>query len=121
MSNVKHNIKYAPPSEWLSFLIKYQELGRNPFSLNYKLGNDLDYLINHITQLLTKTIEDRLRSAYTDENCSIPIPILAQAVSASYSGLIMSWFTQFQSIDAKNFAVYIHRSIRALIREALQI
>lgn len=108
------------PPEWISFLLKYQRLGRNPFLLSYKLGNDLDYLINHITGLLTQTVKTRLQSAYTDESLSIPIPILAQAVSASFSGLVMSWFTKFQSIDAEEFATFIHRNITALIREATE-
>jgi len=108
------------PPEWISFLSKYQCLGRNPFLLSYKLCNDLDYLITYITGLLTQTIQTRLQSAYTNESLSIPIPILAQAVSASFSGLVMSWFIKFQFIDAEKFATFTHRSIGALVHEATE-
>ena len=108
-----------PPTEWVVFLEKHQRLGRNPFSLSYKLGNDLDYLVNNINGQLAKTIEEKLRDSYTDEDCSMPLELLAQSVCASYSGLIISWFTKFQSIDAYSFAGYIHRILGALIREAV--
>lgn len=106
-----------PPAEWSFFLENYQRLGRNPFLLSYKLGTDLDFLITHISQQLSSTIEARLKGTFPDDYFRIPVPIIAEAVSASFSGLMMSWFIKFQSVDADEFAGYIHQSIRALIRE----
>ncbi len=109
----------APP-EPLSFLEHFQRKGRNPFLLSYKLGNDLDYLISGIQGQLTSVIENRLRDSYAQGDFSIPPAIVAQAVSASYSGLITSWFTRFQSYDAVEFAYHIHRIAGALVREAIR-
>jgi AcrR family transcriptional regulator len=106
-----------PPAEWSVFLKNYQRLGRNPFLLSYKLGTDLDFLVTHISQQLSRTIEARLKGIFSDDYFRIPVPIIAEAIATSFSGLIMSWFVKFQSVDAAEFAGYIHKSIRALIRE----
>ncbi len=111
-------LNQGPPAEWINFLTKHQRLGRNPFLLSYKLGNDLDYLMTRITELLSKIIQARLRDALDDKNSTIPVPILAQAVSASFSGLIMSWFTRFQSMAAEKFTGYLHWTLSVLIKEA---
>jgi AcrR family transcriptional regulator len=108
-----------PPSELISFFQESRRLGRNPFSLSYKLGSDLDYLISNINLQLTATIEERLRSVYNDGDSSIPLPILTQSISSLYSGLIISWFTKFQSSDIRQFATNIHRMTRAMISEAI--
>lgn len=109
-----------PPAELVSLLERHRRLGKNPFSLSYKLGNDLDYLIDNINRQLTIVIEGRLRDSYTEGDCSIPLPILAQSISASYSGLIISCFTRFQSCEAYRFASYIQRTIAALILGVLR-
>jgi AcrR family transcriptional regulator len=108
-----------PPSELILFFDESRRLGRNPFSLSYKLGSDLDYLVSNINLQLTATIEHRLHSLCDDEDSSIPFPILAQSISSLYSGLIISWFTKFQSSDIRQFATNMHRMARALIIEAL--
>ena len=108
-----------PPEDWVSFLEKYQRLGRNPFQLTYKLGNDLDFLMTQISGKLTEIIEYRLQELLSDMKCTIPLSIIAQAVSATFSSLIISWFTRFQAIDAQKYATNIHRMIMALIWEAI--
>ena len=109
-----------PPAELAAFFKKCQRLGLNPFSLSYKLGSDLDFLVTNITRQLTITIEERLRDSYDDAASRIPISVLAQSVSGLYNGLIMSWFTRFQSFDTDQFAAYIHRMTGALICEAFE-
>lgn len=108
-----------PSSELILFLTKYRQLGKNPFLLSYKLGSDLDYLINHINLQFTAIIEKRLLYSFNDRDSTIPFPILAQSISNLYSGLIISWFTKYQSSDVRQFAANIHRMTRALIFEAI--
>ena len=108
-----------PPSELILFFEESRRLGRNPFSLSYKLGSDLDYLMSNINLQLTAIIEKRLRNAFDDVDSTIPFPILAQSISNLYSGLIMSWFTKYLSSDICQFATNIHRMTRALIYEAI--
>jgi AcrR family transcriptional regulator len=108
-----------PPSELILFLERYRQLGKNPFLLSYKLGSDLDYLISNIKFQLTATIEKRLLNSFNDRDSSIPLPFLAQSISNLYSGLIMSWFTNFQSCNVRQLATNIQRMIRALIAEAI--
>ena len=110
-----------PPSELVLFFERYRMLGKNPFLLSYKLGSDLDYLMNNINLQLTSIIEKRLHKAFNEENSTIPFPILAQSISNLYSGLMMSWFNKYQSSDSRQFATNIHRMIRALICEAIEI
>lgn len=112
-------IASEPPSELILFLEKYRRLGRNPFSLSYKLGSDLDFLINNIHQQLATTIEEKLRSFYNDGNRGIPLVFLAQSISNLYRGLIMSWFTKYQTFDCRRYATIMHRMTRALLFEAM--
>lgn len=108
-----------PPSELIFFFKESRRLGRNPFSLSYKLGSDLDYLIRNINLQLTATIEERLRNICIDGDSRIPLPILAQSISSLYSGMIMSWFTKFQSYDIRQFATNMHKLTRSLILESI--
>ncbi len=108
-----------PPPELILFFERYRRLGKNPFLLSYKLGSDLDYLINNINTQLTSIIEKKLRHTFDDRDTIIPLPILAQSVSSLYSGLIMSWFTKFQSSDVRKYATSMQRMSRALILEAI--
>jgi AcrR family transcriptional regulator len=120
MSTTESWFALEPPSELISFFERYQRLGRNPFLLSYKLGGDLDYLISKINLQLTAIIEKKLRNLFEDWDSTIPLPILAQSLSNLYSGLIMSWFTRFQSSDFDKFATNIQRMIRAIIFEAIE-
>jgi AcrR family transcriptional regulator len=108
-----------PPSELFLFFERYRRLGKNPFLLSYKLGSDLDYLMSNINLQLTAIIKNRLGNAFSDGDSTIPFPILAESISNLYSGLIMSWFTKYQSSDIRQFATNIHRMTRALIVEAI--
>lgn len=108
-----------PSSELILFFEKYRRLGKNPFLLSYKLGSDLDYLISNINTQLTSIIERGLRNAFTEGDSNIPLPILAQSVSSLFSGLIMSWFTRFQSSDVRKYAADMQKMSRALVFEAL--
>jgi len=108
-----------PHPELILFFERYQRLGKNPFLLSYKMGSDLDYLISNINSQLTSIIEKRLRNFFDDGDSIIPLPILAQSLSSLYSGLIMSWFTKFQSSDVQEYAINIQKMSRALVFEAL--
>ena len=108
-----------PHPELILFFERYQRLGKNPFLLSYKMGSDLDYLISNINSQLTSIIEKRLRNFFDDGDSIIPLPILAQSLSSLYSGLIMSWFTKFQSSDVQEYAINIQRMSRALVLEAI--
>jgi AcrR family transcriptional regulator len=108
-----------PPSEFILFFERSRKLGINPFLLSYKLGSDLDYLIGNINFQLTATIEKRLCIAFHDRDSSIPIPILALSISNLYRGLVIAWFTDFQTSNVRQFAANIQRMIRALIVEAM--
>ncbi len=107
-----------PPDTLVEFFEKFRKLGRNPFALSYKLGSDLDYLITSINHQLTATVEEKLRHSFQDNELTISPSILALSVSSLYSGLMMAWFTRFQSSDPHRFATTIHRMTRALIAEA---
>ena len=107
-----------PSSELVAFMERCLKLRLNPFSLSYKLGSDIDYLMTNITAQLTATIEERLRNSYCEEDSDIPLSILALSISNLFSGLLTSWFAKYQSSDVRKFATLIHRMIRALIYEA---
>jgi AcrR family transcriptional regulator len=108
-----------PSSELILFFERSRQLGINPFLLSYKLGSDLDYLISHINFQLTATIEKRLNNSFNDADSSIPLPILALSISNLYRGLIISWFTNYQSSNVRQYATNIQRMTRALVVEAI--
>lgn len=109
-----------PPAELIAFFERYRKLGRNPFSLSYKMGSDLDYLMSNVNIHLANTIEDKLRNAHKQGWGNIPLPVLAQAIANLYGGLIMYWFHNLQSSDIRQFATNLHRMARALILEAVR-
>jgi AcrR family transcriptional regulator len=108
-----------PPAELMLFFKRYRQLGKNPFSLSYKLGSDLDFLIRNINHQFAAIVEKRLLHSFNKWDSSIPLPIVAQSISNIYSGLIISWFTTFQSCGVRQFATNMHRMTRALISEAI--
>ena len=108
-----------PPKEWVDFFESYKTLGINPFSLNYKLGKDLDYLMNQIGRTLCVVIEDRLAGLYGPGDNGIPLSVLSQSMASSFSGLVMAWFLEFQKGDAYHYAVYVKRLIVAMVNEAV--
>lgn len=109
-----------PTQDLWSFFERMERLGRNPFSLSYKLGSDLDYLVANINIRLTSAIKQSLLRSFNDSEFLIPLPVLAQSVSSLYSALIMAWFTQYRSADIKAFAGYIQKMSSALILEAMK-
>jgi AcrR family transcriptional regulator len=108
-----------PPPELFHFFERYRRLGKNPFLLSYKLGNDIDYLMSNIIWQLAAIIEQRLCKAFNNVDSTIPFPILAQSISNLYSGLIMTWFNNYQSSGICQFAINIHRMTKALIYKAI--
>jgi AcrR family transcriptional regulator len=118
LSTLESWLAPEPPSELISFFERYRRLGKNPFSLSYKLGSDLDYLMNTINFQLAAIVEDKLRPLYNEANCGILLPVLAHSISILFSGLTMYWFNKLQTSDTRKFATNMHRMIRALIFEA---
>jgi AcrR family transcriptional regulator len=106
-----------PPPELIEFLKASSGKERYPLLLSYKLGSDLDYLINHLNLQFTAIIEKKLCHFFNDNDDSIPLSILAQSISYLFCGLIISWFTKSQSADARQFASNLYRLIKALIFE----
>jgi AcrR family transcriptional regulator len=119
LSTAESWVSQTPPDELVLFLEKHRKLGTNPFSLSYKLGNDLDYLMNNINKQFVDIVGEKLHCAYKEEESSIPLPILSVSISTLFIGLFMSWFTKFQFIDAMQFATYICRNVSAVVSEAV--
>lgn len=110
-----------PPALWGEFLEENRRLGRHPFSLSYKLGKDLDFLVHNVNEQLTRVIAERLSDAFPESDHGIPPAVLAHSVSALFSGLVMSWFTRFQGHSPHRFAGYMHCLIRGQIQEAVNV
>lgn len=105
----------APPPGWAAFFRQHRQRGSNPFSLSCKLGSDLDYLTTHVTGALASTIEARLQAAFTQMDFKIALPLLARSVSATFSSLVMAWFTEFQSSEPERFRGGIHSLMQAQV------
>ena len=108
-----------PPKQWVDFFQTYKDLGINPFSLNYNLGSDLDYLITNIGRQLVLIVEQRLAPLYRDRESAIPLSVLSQSVASSFIGQIMAWFLEYQNGDPREFAGFVYRLICAMINEAV--
>jgi AcrR family transcriptional regulator len=110
----------GPIDELVQFLKKYRKMGRNPFSLNYKLGNDLDYLMSHIAMQLNQTIRKWLSDSYDNEDLEIPLPLLSQSISGSYSHLLTHGFTSLRSDDIDKFVNYVQKIIGTIIKGSVK-
>lgn len=100
------------------FLFRQKRTGRNPFQLSYKLGSDLDFLMNGIISVLTEITEEKLKKSFCKTESSISLSILASSVSSMFSGMIVSWFTKFDTVPHDQYAQIVNRNINAVIREA---
>lgn len=109
-----------PIQELVNFLKKYRRMGRNPFSLNYKLGNDLDYLMNHITLQLDETIKKWLSDSYNRNDLKIPLSLLSHSISGSYRHLLTYWFTTLQSNEIHQFVIYVQEIIGTILKGAVK-
>ena len=107
-----------PPQEMVAFLKVLHQMGPVHFSLMYKLGNDLDYLMCAINAAFSQAVEACLHQAFSYAPLSLPIPILAHAIAGSCTGLIMPWAIGSHDTPPVQFASYMHRTMRAILREA---
>lgn len=108
-----------PPGSMVSFLERFMKQGVNPFSLSYKLGNDLDYVMGRIDSALGDAIQCNLIDFFHASEASIPLPVLSQSIASLYIGLVRSWFSRFQSIESRDYVTHMHHLAGALIRETL--
>lgn len=113
-------LDHSPSDEMVVFFEEHRKLGTNPFMLSYKLGNDLDFLMNKINRQLAAILNKKLENAFGREQTNMPLPLLAVSISTMFIGMIVSWFTSFQSIDAFRFAGYIQRNISNLVTGAFE-
>lgn len=109
-----------PPPKLVDFLERSRSMRRNPLAISYKLGRDLDYLINTIPTRLALIVEEKFKETFKVKGGDIPIQILSQSISHLLIGLIMSWFTKFQSFHARQYAVTIQRLMKSMIFESLE-
>lgn len=109
----------APPPPLVAFLQQTQAADGGLMSLSYKLGKDVDYVVRRINEALAGQFEAGLQRAFAENDSTIPFCVLAQPIAGIYSWLILSWFTNRQSLAAERLAGYIQRLTRAAVREAL--
>ncbi len=108
-----------PSSELVEFFRKFQKSGPVQLSLTYTLGSDIDYLTREIINLLNEKIEESLHSCFSESDSNIPFAVLAQAISGTYSQVLLSWVSKHQVLSVEKIAEYIHRITRSVIQEAI--
>jgi AcrR family transcriptional regulator len=109
----------APSPRLMEFFEKLQRHARvQPFL--YSLGNDLEFLIQRIDELMAQQFDDLLRQAFEGEQLSMPVPTLAHSVAGVYSWVFRWWVSKHPPYTAAEVAGYVHRLTRAMLREALR-
>jgi len=108
-----------PPKALAGFLASHQSRAGQSYSMVYKLGPDIDYVMEGVNRLLAATMKSCLDTAFGDRLEQVPLDVLAASVAATYSGLIMAWFRRIFPHDAAATSGYIHALCSAQVRAGL--
>jgi AcrR family transcriptional regulator len=113
----------SAPAQLVTFLTQVKRMDtRNP--AYYTLSKDLSYsremtlILRRITLILSHQIEDGLQQAFQNTPSKMPIAIVAQSVVGIYTALFSWWLTAPAELSAEQSATYIHRLVRAIVKEA---
>ena len=108
-----------PPSPGLvRMLTLFKQAGALPVSLT-SLGDDADYVFRQISILLCQSIEEKLHAAWGEQASTIPFPLLAQAMTGIYMGLLRGVAENQSTFSPEQLAETITRLNGALLREAI--
>lgn len=119
---------YASPTDWLTdqpppylvaFLRQRETYSDIPIASFYQFGNDIEYLMRKIDELLAATFLQNLQDAFGEEIQQIPLPILAYSIAGSYGMILRGWFTHQLSLTEEEVAASLQKVVYAAIREAL--
>lgn len=108
-----------PSATLVEFLERYNALNSGSFSMSYKLGKDLDYVLLNINKLLARVFASSLQTHFGEAAARIPWPVVAQSLAANYSWLLLDWLTQPQRPTPQQMATYIQQLSRGLVLAAL--
>ena len=107
------------PSEALKTFWVHHHLSSGPMvSLSGDIGADADYLMLNVTRLLTMYIEKGLRQAFSDQESSVPLSVLASSIAGIYVMILMSWKSAFRELDGHEMARHVQRLTRAVVGES---
>ena len=108
-----------PPPSLGETLRQFQQPGISPFYFAGQLGEDADYVLQQIDELLAKAVEAALHRAFDEAVSGVPFAILARAIAGSYTWLARYGIDDPQRPAPAQMARYIHRLQRAMIVDAL--
>lgn len=99
-------------------LALFQQAGSLPASVT-SLGDDADYLLRQISQLLRSSLEEQLQHSFVERASTIPFPILAQSMTGLYLWVLRGALEGQFPLVPHELATIIQRLNRALLHEAL--
>lgn len=107
------------PSPGLIRMLTLVQAARNmPITLT-NLGDDADYILRQISTLLRQRIEEELQQTFQAQESAVSLPILAQAITGIYLGLLRGAMEQQFDFSPHQLAATIQRLAQALLREAM--
>lgn len=108
---------HNPSPRLVRMLTLFKAAGALPVSLT-SLGADADYVFRQISRLLCQSIEERLPEFLTEAESTIPLTLLAQAMTGVYIGLLRGVLENPATVNPDQLAKTIERLNGALLREA---
>lgn len=108
---------HNPSPRLVQMLTLFKAAGALPVSLT-SLGEDADYVFRQISLLLCQSIEEKLHDFLTEAESTIPLALLAQAMTGVYIGLLRGVLENPAAINPDQLAKTIERLNGALLREA---
>lgn len=108
----------APSRRLVELLDRFRRSHNLQFSISYKLGNDIDYAVRKIGELLARTIQESLSQSFTEKASSLPLPVVATSIAGIYVSLLVPWIARGAPQSPQELASHIHRLARGVLREA---
>ncbi|MEZ4674421.1 MAG: TetR/AcrR family transcriptional regulator [Caldilineaceae bacterium] len=108
-----------PPAQLVQLLARFAQSGASPFYFVAELGQDTDYVLRSIEDLLAQSFEASLHSAFCEAKSTMPFAVLARAIAGIYHWLARYGTSASSHPAPAAMAAYIHRLSRATLLEAV--
>lgn len=113
-----HHTEDNPSPGLIRMLTLIQEARTMPITFT-SLGDDAEYVLRQISALLRQRIEEELQRTFQAQASTLPLPILAQAMTGIYLGLLRGAMEQQYDFSPRQLAETIQRLTQALLHEAV--
>lgn len=108
----------TPNTNLVNLLSRFQHHGRF-VSFMYQIGSDITYVQYLIENALTQHFAKKLIAAFSEDELTVPIPILARSLAGMFSSMLRWWVQDAPDFTPEIMSDHIMQAMRAVVKDAL--